>query len=136
MERAVIKESKVGMLVEDWLDRIGAKKLSYWDAKESGCAISVYPDFLIKPKFFRKRLVAIEVKGSKFSKNTLIGQLLLYSLHFPFVYVAIPSECEETVRKLRSKIRRRIKGFDFGIISVAMDGKIEVFYPEKWNGKS
>jgi hypothetical protein len=33
VEGVTVKENEVGALVEDWLDQIGAKRLSYWDAK-------------------------------------------------------------------------------------------------------
>jgi hypothetical protein len=134
VEGVTVKENEVGALVEDWLDQIGATRLSYWDAKVLDYNARMYPDLIAKPKFSRrilKNLVAIEVKGSKFNMRSLLGQLLLYSLCFSRVYVAIPSEREPLLRKLRSEIKGKIKGFDFGIISVTKNGKVRVLPLEK-----
>lgn len=112
--------------MEDWLEKKGVKEVGHWEARELGYKTSLCPDLLVKPKFSKKRVIAIEVKGSSFAMKELIGQLLMYRLCFSFVYAAIPSERERDLRKLRSTIRRRMKGFNFGIISVSADGNIKV----------
>lgn len=123
-----MEENKVKMFVESWLKKRGVKTVSYWEAKEFfGYNTRVKPDLLVKPKYSKKRLIAIEVKGSNFDMNELIGQLLIYSLNSPYVYVAVPAEHEKPLRKLRSKIRRRMKGFDFGIISVNEAGGVRAY---------
>jgi len=114
-----MKENDVGVLLEEWIKEKKLKKLSDFDVKLLGYETRLSPDILLKPKFAKKQLMIVEVKGSNHNVEHTLGQLLLYHLVFKSVYVALPLQQSGKLKEIRSQIRRRMKGFDFGIMGVS-----------------
>jgi hypothetical protein len=79
-----------------------------------------HPDFMIN----RPRKMMVEVKGSKFSLTTLIGQIVYYSLSFPHrqLIIAVPAKLEQ-LRVLKQKLRKH--GFNFQVLDVSKIGEFK-----------
>ena len=115
-----VTEAEVHNRAIDWFEEKGLRVLSpseihYELAYDT---FQYRPDFFVMPKNARRKVIAIEAKGSNLEPLRLLGQLLAYSLRYGGVCAAIPESKVHILKKLRTQIRRKITGFDFEILSI------------------
>jgi len=117
----MVTEAEVHNKAVDWFEGKGLRVLGFGEPQ---CEldydrIPYRPDFFVMPRYAKKKVIAIEVKGSNFGLWGLLGQLLAYSLYYPAVCVAIPDSEVAKLKEIRTKIRRKAFGcFDFKILSI------------------
>jgi hypothetical protein len=133
-----MEENQVITFVENYFSKKKIKFISSLEARyeflfKSKLKLALRPDIIIRPKYAKRKLIAIEAKGSNFEYEKLLGQLLVYYLDYGEVLAAIPEDRLQFLIKMRRQINKKLTGFNFGIISVNSIGKISFNYPKEYN---
>lgn len=116
--------AEVEVMVIDWIKQRNLREVDFFDDPHlGGYPNRLRPDFLIKPKYARKRMVALEVEGSNSSIDHVLGQIILYKLTYSAVILAIPKAGVAKLKKIRAKLKRKASSFfDFKILSCSQEG--------------
>lgn len=133
-----MEENEVIRSVENHFLKKKIKFISSIEARyeclfKSKLELALRPDIIIRPKFSKRKLIAVEAKGSSFEYEKLLGQLLVYYLDYGEVLAAIPEDRLQFLIKMRRHISKRLTGFNFGIIAVSSNGKVSFNYPKEYN---
>lgn len=120
-----MSEAEVHNQTIDWLEEKGLRVFGPTGIGWYGYKCRYIPDLFFMPKYAKRKVVAVEAKGSNFNMLGLLGQLLGYSLYYPVVSATLPKSEALKLKKLRTRIRRKHHSFDFIILSVN-EGNIKV----------